>query len=495
MKELDRKKLQLYMENIESGFVLEVINQYSILDEIAEIAMGEKTVHKFQIDTLDEVDELLTMVKVKEARWKGDIILIDTFRCETEMLFQCCEKLNLLRDVLAGKKYLYLLCIPVYAAVYIQNELPNLYSYFSLKQYQLTEFASILDVILPDTVYLYTKEEYAVRKGALKDGNGENEKGMQGFLHTLDYLCLVKVSSYKVRTFLREQAEKYLKELYADKWLEVRGRNRKSDQNYDMGLLIRIIKMLQYQGLYEEARQYLLHIWELYRNEPEFEKYNVDMMQCLAANYYYTGDYPSALTQFSNCLSDLYMREEAYTELQISKYYNCIACCFFKTGEIRKASECIKKAVQMEQEANQTSGRRRFENQYNSLVILASMWRYEEYTEEVLMELHDNGNVIQGAMFENVKAWYWGVLGGKILDGLETAHHALEQEREFFLENSIQIAQSHYTIAVLYYMAGMYQRAERCCGKALNILKNFDGEKDKKAVAEVLKNKIAEMLR
>lgn len=63
-------------------------------------------------------------------------------------------------------------------------------------------------------------------------------------------------------------------------------------------------------------------------------------------------------------------------------------------------------------------------------------------------------------------------------------------EREVFIENSIHIAQSHYINAVLYNMAGEFSRSLRCCGKCLNILKNFEKEQEKKSVVISLKEKM-----
>lgn len=486
--EKNLEKLHIYVKNIDKGFILYTVNNHSVLQEVIRNMRIDKRVHVNSIRSVEEVDRVFQILRGKEGEWKGSIIVFDMFLCVEEVMYQCCDKINLLRDVLAAYPYISVFFVPPFMLTYIQNELPNLYSYFVLKLNWSIAYPCILDTILPDTVFLYTKKEYISKKEYLINRRIEKEDKKQSIRNRIEYLSVIKDSAYNVKQFLNKEIPVYLRLLQYQMLQTKNDELADTNVNYYISSVIQIVKMLQYQEMYGEAEKYLKLGMEMADAAGCLEEYKIEFYECMGANKFYLLKNDEALRYFSMELNEVLAGDHEFDYQKAGKIYNCISNCFFRENKLKNAKECIEKAIAYEEMTEHKNSRRRFENSYNQWVIRAFIDdEFKNYDKD--MEFSTDGD-IQYAMMLNVLGWYVGVLGGAVQEALDYIQTALAIEREVFIENSIHIAQSHYINAVLYNMAGEFSRSLRCCGKCLNILKNFEKEQEKKSVVISLKEKM-----
>ena len=316
----------------------------------------------------------------------------------------------------------------------------------------------------------------------------EKEDKKQSIRNRIEYLSVIKDSAYNVKQFLNKEIPVYLRLLQYQMLQTKNDELADTNVNYYISSVIQIVKMLQYQEMYGEAEKYLKLGMEMADAAGCLEEYKIEFYECMGANKFYLLKNDEALRYFSMELNEVLAGDHEFDYQKAGKIYNCISNCFFRENKLKNAKECIEKAIAYEEMTEHKNSRRRFENSYNQWVIRAFIDdEFKNYDKD--MEFSTDGD-IQYAMMLNVLGWYVGVLGGAVQEALDYIQTALAIEREVFIENSIHIAQSHYINAVLYNMAGEFSRSLRCCGKCLNILKNFEKEQEKKSVVISLKEKM-----
>lgn len=93
---------------------------------------------------------------------------------------------------------------------------------------------------------------------------------------------------------------------------------------------------------------------------------------------------------------------------------------------------------------------------------------------------------VQNALYLSLYAWYRGIIGGHRRQALDYAYEALTLKRESLAENDVRIAESHYLISILHLLGDEIEHAVECRKKSINILRNYEFEKERiKAIEKV----------
>lgn len=459
-------KLNIYLKNTARGFILLSINERHFQDDLISIMSSSK---KAGVYNLEEFN----LQSIKSNDLKDQLIIYKCLNISSDNL-SVLRKINLSRDILIREEKLFVFIVPKYISELIQKEYPDLYSYFILKESFLNKYENFFDYILPNKAYLRTKESQKISKETylIDEGHDINE--------TLDYFLYTKAEKKQI-----EDLKKYISDLFHN--IDI-----KKDYNvtYYYHVLLKLADVLLVQG---ECKTSLYLFRNILNSLKKGTKMYYDALIGVGDSYFHLGDYEQAQEIYEQIILTI-TDCDLITELERQGYFDKIiyfriVLCHIKKENFEKVSPFINSAVFTPLESEIERSSESFEVYYNFFVFMLSFDSNNFYIMNKLLDIIKNilNDYMQEAMYLTIKAWYDGVIQGNLKLAFENSKTALLIKRERFIENDIRIAESHYTNSVLYYLNGEYKKADKCCDKCINILKNFHFKSNQSMLAEKIK--------
>lgn len=461
-EELNTKKLELYLNMSTRGFILLQVNDKRYEKWLIDFVSSIRTTIAFDLNDADFRDGIEYLKSNKDV----EVLLYYNLDSDNERLRNILEKINLSRDLLLVQDRINVFIVPQYIAFMMQDEFPNLYSYFGLKESYIKSYPFLFEYILPGGKYLVTKSsQNEFKQFFYSSGEGIEER--------LDYYSQKKVKQRELIR-LKKDLDEYLStfELKTDVYdiryyytlllrmanvYTVQGECGHAIELYDEILKEHVI-ISQYPGIYYEA---YMQKTDIFLNEKKYQE-AIEMYEAIAIMIERQQEYGSS---------------EVFFEY-IIKLYPRIALCLAQVKKYQIAERFMRVALEMAKERKNYD--ECFAICYNRIILNAHMENKRNEIEILLEELKLFIRCdVQKALYFSVYAWYQGVVDGCLKSALKSAYSALVLKRENLLENDIRIAESHYLISVLYLLINETEQAKECKRKCVNILHNFESEKEK----------------
>lgn len=469
------RKLNLYLEKTTKGFFLLTVNDWTLQKQLKNLIVNKVQAVEFDLGNCHLRSFL---EEFQENERKQGIIFWNSEWKETE-IDAIYEKINIARDFLQQMKCFIIFLAPEYVSEHIRFEYPNLYSYCVLKEKYLQDYPLFLDYLLPGKDYLTTKEiQHFLKHSFQQDNEFAWEK--------MDYLLRVKVSGEEIIQII-EQFRNHLKKIDLA--------SADYDLRYFYQLHLLIAKVFVKQEYFQLAHRAYMDF--IKRQDNPYEDLFYEALLGNADVWIYEKEYEKALSFYKTLLAQIVSQYEEQEETQYHNYryqiYLRIAACHIEKKEYLKAYDYLK-ALQDVKEARKDIGvDDLFVGNYNYVLLLLKLKRYDECQTAIEILEQMPRNSVQEAMYLCIKSYYEGVVCGKLFEAAKLSMQALDIKRKIFIENDIRIAESHYVNSRLYLMCGKYEKAQHCCKKSENILKNFPQKSDLKNIVNELKIEISSL--
>lgn len=448
-------KLYLYLNMSIKGFILLTVNEKHLQEELIN---DIKEMKKCTIYDLNDFS-------VKNTS-QNDNEQLAIYKCinfnKKEM--SILEKINLSRDILLKQEKLFIFIVPKYIAELIQQNFPNLYSYFILKESFTKKYDIFFEYIFPNSGYLVSKESQRESKRYYQITQNEdiNDK--------LNYFLHAKASPKELNE-LDNSMSNLLKKADITKEYNLK---------YYFNLLFKFAKMLLRQGRYTEAEYIFSKLSNELSAKRTHSKLYYESLIGAGDAFFHLKEYEKAKRIYEDTIIDI-INLDILTLKEEDDYfhkiiYSRLALCYIEEREYSRALSFMESAFNtLIEDCDKKHSGEFFDIYYNYFLILMNQNPNNCYIINSILSILNKmkKNYIQEAMFLSISAWYNGVMMGNLKSAFKNAQNALSIKRNVFIENDIRIAESHYLNSVLYFINGEYEKAYRCCHKCSNILKNF----------------------
>ena len=461
--EFNTQKLNLYLNVSTRGFVLLQVNDKRYEKSIIEMISSMRITVAFDLKEADFREGIEYLRANKEVQ----VLLYYSLDLHNEKLRNVLEKINLSRDLLLAQDRIVVFIVPRYVAFMIQDEFPNLYSYFSLKETYIKEYPLFFEYIFPDKRYLVTKDS----QSEFKKFFYASEEGIE---ERLDYYMQKKVKEKEV-TRLKKDLNEYLETFHL-------GTNE-YDWRYYYTLLLRMARVCVVQGDYEYAiKMYdqivtapiVLSLYQGIYYEAWLQKADV---------YFEQKNYKTAIELYKDVINMVAYRHE-YDDQDVFLEYVVKICarlalCDAIVKDYDNANHLMQSALKWAEQRNDEA--ESFSLIYNQIILELRAGNTEDVIigskfDALKRLIHCE---LQEALYLSIYAWYRGVICGHRRHALKYAYEALALMRENFFENDVRIAESHYLISILHLLGNETDHAMECKRKCLNILGNYEFEKER----------------
>lgn len=480
------KKLELFFKYSKRGILLLTANEWHLIQQIKEIC--EVQIHPKYYDM-----QCIEYRKILSNITQGEVesAVFENFVMTEEKMQQLLERFNLGRDVLLNNTRYCVFIVPLYVELYIQEFLPNLYSYFEFKEQYLNQYANYCDFVFPEDGYLKTKDMQRVLKSNLKNAGDDTVQQLEGYLH-------IRISKEQFWG-LKKNVNQYVALIQKNK-KNISEKIQLTNDVFCCRLLTSLARVATVQGYYEEA----IAIYKDFIHKQKLNSQNItfEVWNGLADTYLYAEEYDDAYETYAKILKwvmDQYediITEENFLNEKV-RVYSKLALCEFKRKNSEKALQYIEYTFTNIKELNKEQKKSLFPVYYNYLLMWLDTFPYKMAECDKLLEYLESfdKNEMQKGMFLTVKAWYRGIINGDLYEAEKDAAEALDIKRRLCIENDVRIAESHYVNAMLKMFQGDYDKALYCCNKSSNILKNVAMHEEQKEKSENLMKVIAEKQR
>ena len=480
------KKLELFFKYSKRGILLLTANEWYQIQQIKEIC--EVQIHpKYYDMQCTEYRKILSNITQGEV----ESAVFENFVMSEEKIRPLLERFNLGRDVLLNNTRYCVFIVPLHVELYIQEFLPNLYSYFEFKEQYLNQYTNYCDFIFPEDGYLKTKDMQRVLKSNLKNAGDDMVQQLEGNLH-------IRISKEQFLE-LKKNVNQYV-ELIQKNEKNISEKIQRTNDVFCCRLLTSLARVATVQGYYEEA----IDIYKEFIHKQKLNSKNIafEIWYGLADTYLYAEEYDEAYGTYAQILKWVMnqyedeIAEEHFLNEKV-RLYSKLALCEFKRKNDEKALQYIKYTFMNIDELNAEQKKSLFPVYYNYLLMWLDIFPYRTTEGDKLLECLENfdKNEMQKGMFLTVKAWYRGIINGDLYEAEKEAMEALNIKRRLCMENDVRIAESHYINAMLKMFQGDYDKALYCCNKSSNILKNVAMHEEQKEKRESVVKIIAEKQR
>ena len=478
--EFQCKKIDLYLETVSKGLFLFEVNEYDLVKEVILYLNNKRPVCVFDLSK-DGVSDLLQTITCRNSTDNEEISILKSIGSQSE-LFEMLDNINLRRDVLVEAERIYIFILPSYAVTYVAEALQNLYSYCTLKLRFLRIYPSTLAVSFPEKKLMLTKEVRSALKAPTKTGKTE----LEYLIQCLDYYSNVRIGGYKLNKIIDQIVWPGMRKIKDTPQIAVKEK---------LDLYAKYARMMQVQKRYEKSEEiYKFILIEIERFQPsDMKKFYLNILKEIAKNEYYLKRYDQAIKLCTGILNECILADEDQYDIEmIINMYICLAVCLCGKKDYERAAQVLEKGG-----SSDFSGLPEhiyFTLWYDYYIIKLKL--KEQSTEDnkkvLVSDIMDKFagkkmNIIESAMIHTLCAWIFGVFCGEMETALDLSLDALGLKRQYFWENDIRIADSHYVTAVIYYMKGDYEKAEICMQKAWNIVNKCSEEKEYRMTVQKMK--------
>ena len=501
MKEIFAK-LDLNIRLVPKGLISIAVNEKLLADKVVRhVVTTFPDVLVFDISKDSFYDIVINQSKI-DTECRRLIIL--KMNGEENTIKLVLDQANLMRDIMVKTNSIYIFVQPYYAELYILRNLPNLYDYFILKQSLINTYDYFFDAILASNDLEYSKEQYNIRKNHYiyrysytdNDIRSKNTWSYQNLTKNIEYYSNVMKNNDVINEFLNRRVNPTIAEL-----LSIIENKNDGDDSYRTELVetcIMTAQMLRFQKMYNESIEYYAKANRYIVAFGFSNQYSEIVIMGIASLYYSIGDYERAESCYHFLITKTLDIYSDHKDIDIIAYlYINKSACEIQSRNHFEAKKAIEQA---EEYACTISGYRyriHFFIVYNKLLncmdlaeenLIAECEKAKSWLSNFELFPKEKG------LWYSLYAWIQAIYAGNLDMALEYALEGLRIKREFFLENDMSIAESHYEISLIYYFMGKLEYAKRCYEKCINILKNHEVSPKKKRLVEILKNIITEEL-
>lgn len=463
-EKFDIRKLLLYMNTSSRGFILLQINDIRYEKEVIEIVSREKETLIYNLHDVgfrDSIEKNRVCSTVQCVVYHGFHLFND------EELRKLLEKINLSRDILSAQNKLVVFIVPRYVGRMIQQDYPNLYAYFILKEEYISKYENIFEYVFPDYNYLFTKEE---------------KKELKNYFHSSEDNLEVRMEYYG-RVKAKEREYNLLKHDFANYIQAHIAQLDEVDRRYFFSLMLSMGDVAVKQGDYGTARELYNSMVKNRIVNAGFHGLHYEVLLHRADIYVLEKKYSEAIEEYAILINMVgiecdYNMESIYSEYVI-KIFSRIGICYAKLSRYEKAVECLTLANRTARLMGKTN--ECFAIVYNRVLLALYMSDIQDnQIRPIFDELKEYINSeIQEEMFYLVYAWYRGVVDGHCRHALEYVKTSLQICRRVFTENDTRIAECHYVNSILYLLSDELEQSNICRKKCINILENYSEEEER----------------
>lgn len=463
----DTKKLEFYLQHADKGFILLTVNEVPRQNRLFELISTFCPMAVFNLKDTSFRSTLLDLNEKTEVK----TVVYYNFNLPTDELRDILEKINLSRDLLLEYHKLFIFIVPSYIEKLIQEDFPNLYSYFILKENYVKHHEVFFEYILPGSNYLVTREaQHEFKRHYISNAADLNER--------LNYFSHAKISKKDLKILIQDV------DLFTREILE---KNIHYDTFYLHKINLKLADVLFAQAEYEQA---LLRYKDIfYSVGHSISSLYCDSVLGIGDCCYSTNEYTDAIFYYNHLMSMLAMQNDSVDIFNkySKKVYSRIALCYAKFNDMDNAQKYMDKAIHLITDTDAFS-KIQFELYFNYILFQLQTASFSNYKmRDTLEKLKESAlTIVQTAMYLTVSGWYYGIVEGDLKHGERESLEALNIKSNYFIENDLRIAESHYAIAVIHLFSGNYKEARHCYQKCTNILKNFDLRHKQKKLLEAL---------
>lgn len=468
----DIRKLLLYLDSTDRGFILLQVNDRRYERELIDLISEGQTTRVYNIYDAE------FRATIEESRLHSELkrmVYYGFYLYDDEDLRELLEKINLSRDVLACENKLIFFVVPRYVGRMIQQDYPNLYAYFILKEEYIYKWESLFEYVLPDGDYLHTKTANKEFKSHYQ--SSENEMELR-----LEYYSQRKAKE-KEYAQLKKDFEVYMNEL--------KNHATEADRRYYYSLLLKMGDVHANQGEYEVAREFFDKIVAERVINAGYQTLYYDVLLHRADTLLKEKNYTDAISDYVNLIVMIEIRNDYESLTSFLEYalkiYPRMAICYARLENHEMADTYLQMAADIAKKWkwNDTC----FAILYDRVLLAFRRECTEENQIEPLFKELESYiyNEIQEVMYYIVNAWYCGVVEGYCTEALRFVKAALSIGRGILPENNPRIAECHYINSILYRFMEDLEKSDICKEKCINILENYDVEEDRiQRIKEVL---------
>lgn len=462
-EEFNTQKLNLYLNVAARGFVLLQVNDKRYERNIIDMISSMCPTIAFDLKETDFRDGIEYLKTNKEVQ----VLLYHSLNSHNEKLRSILEKINLSRDLLLAQDRIVVFIVPRYAAFMIQDEFPDLYSYFSLKEVYIKDYPLLFDFIFPDKKYLITKKS----QNEFKNFFFASKEGIE---ERLDYYMQKKVKEAEL-VRLKKDFEEYLGSfhLVPDEY----------DKRYYYTLLLRMASVCVVQEDYKYAMEKYDEIVTSPIVLSSYQGIYYETWMQKADIYFKQRNYKEAIEVYKYVISMIadqhdYENVDIFLEYVV-KICSRMAICCASMKAYEDANNLMHGALNWAEQRSDEA--QLFSLIYNQIVLAICEGNIEETTICLQFDSLKKlcGCEVQNAMYLSLYAWYRGIICGHRRHALNYAYEALKLKRKNLNENDVRIAESHYLISILHLLGGETEHAVECRKKGVNILSNYQFEKER----------------
>lgn len=261
-----------------------------------------------------------------------------------------------------------------------------------------------------------------------------------------------------------------------------------ANRDFARALELRFAKLAMFQGQFQISYEIYNKYNEKIKSVPRkliSEKFILEMLDLsgsIADATLYTEEYEWAKKLYlvtlelnkSFCNNDSKHSDAKFIVIEVG-LYNKLALCEFKLNNMESVFKYIQLTLSHAEDIPQEQKGILFPVYYNYFLMYLDMYENHNIDGEKFLKKLENikRNPVQETILLTVKAWYFGIVLGKLKIARKYADKALKMKKNLCVENDLRIAESYYVNAMLQMFEGRYLEAEKCCIKSLNILKNF----------------------
>ena len=465
-------KLSLYLNISSKGFILLTVNEKYLQEKLIH------TMKKIKKCTIYDLNDFSSKNSSQNNNEQLVIYKCINFNKKEQSIL---EKINLSRDILLKQEKLFIFIVPKYIAELIQQDFPNLYSYFILKESYVKKYDIFFEYIFPNSGYLVSKESQRESKRFYQITQKED------IIDKLNYFLHAK-SSPKELIELDNSMINILKNFDISKEYNLK---------YYFNLLYKFAKVLLQQGKYTEAVTIFFELSKALSTKETYSKLYYESLIGAGDAFFHLGEYEKAKRIYENTIMEI-INLDILTLKEEDDYfhkiiYSRLALCYIQKKEYDRALSFMESAFNtLIEDCDKKHSVEFFDIYYNYFLIIINQSPDNCYIINRILNILSKmkKNYIQEAMFLTISAWYNGVMQGNLKSAFKNAQNALLIKRNVFIENDIRIAESHYLNSVLYFINGEYEKSDRCCHKCSNILKNFQYKIQQEELVRKLNNDI-----
>lgn len=458
-------KLDVFIENSDKGIFIAEVNSIENQMRIIEYLEASFVVEQIDFNLIKD-----SFVGELKSHTNEDNVKIYYNFIYDNVDYDIIRTLNLAREVIKENgKVVFLL--PSFLVWRIQYEEPNLRDYvicfFDFNEPMDLPF--VPEFALDKHVFKAKTERAALKELYLK-GEEVIPNELDGFFRYMDQFEYKKMNRIEMQ---------YVLDMMWMAFSNIKESKLQSSEeqylNLEEALCRKVAWSLAKQKYFDKAIEVFDLLEILRQSERKSAMLRLYQYEGKAYCWYHKGEYQEAKKELLMMLDVLNEYENDFSSWK-ARIYNDCACCMMKEGMYENAMGVLEQSYQILLEAGEMNLRRKQRYFYNRMLLILSekkcVYPYIKEWEDFVEELRQSQNLVLKAKVATLDAWLKGFVEGNLISAYMNLNENLNDVRNIFPENDMEIARMHYTFAQICYLMGKQELYNFHLEKYRNISKN-----------------------